>query len=89
MRPPSKTLKRRVPELPRWMVLDCSDVPQAAARVAAALGKVRDQPDPPTTAVIGDVVAVFGGTSIPQRDLVAGIAERDAEADVLARPRTS
>jgi hypothetical protein len=66
------------------MVLDRSDVPHAAARVAAALGKVRDQPDPPTTAVIGDVVAVLGGTSIPQRELVAGIAERDAEADVLA-----
>jgi superfamily I DNA/RNA helicase len=34
--------------------------------------------------VIGDVVEVLGGTSIPQRELVASIAERDAEADVLA-----
>ena len=38
------------PGLARWMALDKTDVPHAAARIRAALEKVRDEPDPPTDA---------------------------------------
>ena len=73
------------PDLPRWMALDKTDVAHAAARVKAALGKVRDQPDPPTAAMVEDLVDCLAGTSIPQQDLLAGLAEREAACDLLTR----
>ena len=75
----------RAPGLARWMAIDKTDVPHAAARIRAALQQVRDQPDPPTTEDVEDLVDCLAGTAIPQQHLVAWLAEREAACDLLTR----
>ena len=74
-----------LPDLPRWMVLDHTDLPYAASRVEAALRKLAEPTDPPTAADVDDLVDCLAGAAIPQRDLVAGLAEREAACDLLTR----
>ncbi|TKJ28325.1 NERD domain-containing protein [Blastococcus sp. CCUG 61487] len=73
------------PGLARWMALDVTDVPHAAARIRAALEKVRDEPDPPTTEDVEELVDCLAGTAIPQQHLLAELAEREAACDLLTR----
>jgi hypothetical protein len=73
------------PGLARWMAIDKTDVPHAAARVKAALQKVRDEPDPPTTDDVEALVDCLAGTAIPQQDLLAQLAEREAACDLLTQ----
>ncbi|MGY1690350.1 NERD domain-containing protein [Geodermatophilus sp. SYSU D01105] len=73
------------PGLARWMAIDKTDVPHAAARVRAALEQVRDEPDPPTAEDVADLVDCLAGTAIPQQHLVAWLAEREAACDLLTR----
>src|SRR3954449_8481295 len=73
------------PGLARWMALDKTDVPHAAARVRAALEKVRDEPDPPTAEDVDKLVDCLAGTAIPQQHLLAKLAEREAACDLLTR----
>ncbi|RBY91055.1 NERD domain-containing protein [Blastococcus sp. TF02A-30] len=73
------------PDLPRWMVLDKTDLPFAASRVEEALRKVVDQPDPPLPQDVDDLVDCLAGTTIPQQDLLADLAEREAACDLLTR----
>jgi hypothetical protein len=74
-----------VSDLPRWMVLDRTDLPYAASRVEAALRKLAEAPDPPTAADVDDLVDCLAGAAIPQRDLIAQLAEREAACDLLTR----
>src|SRR3954447_4455516 len=74
-----------LPDLPRWMVLDKSDLPFAASRVEAALRKLVDVPEPPTAADVEALVDCLAGAAIPQQDLVAELAEREAACDLLTR----
>jgi len=73
------------PGLARWMALDKTDVPHAASRIRAALEKVRDEPDPPTTDDVEALVDCLAGTAIPQQDLLAQLAEREAACDLLTK----
>jgi hypothetical protein len=73
------------PGLARWMTLDKTDVPHAAARIRAALEKVRDEPDPPTADDVEGLVDCLAGTAIPQRELLARLAEREAACDLLTQ----
>ncbi len=73
------------PSLARWMALDVTDVPHAAARIRAALQKVRDEPDPPTAADVEEMVDCLAGTAIPQQHLLADLAEREAACDLLTK----
>jgi hypothetical protein len=73
------------PGLARWMALDKTDLPHAAARIRAALEKVRDEPDPPTTEDIDELVDCLAGTAIPQQHLLAELAEREAACDLLTK----
>ncbi|MDP9460672.1 MAG: NERD domain-containing protein [Actinomycetota bacterium] len=73
------------PGLARWMAIDRTDVPHAAARIRAALQQVRDEPDPPTAEDVEDLVGCLVGTAIPQQHLVAWLAEREAACDLLTR----
>src|SRR4029453_11898796 len=73
------------PDLPRWMVLDKTDVPHAASRIEDALRRVVDQPDPPLPQDIDDLVDCLAGTAIPQQDLLADLNEREAACDLLTR----
>ena len=72
-------------DLPRWMVLDKTDVPYAASRIEDALRRVVDQPEPPLPQDVDDLVDCLAGTAIPQQDLVADLAEREAACDLLTR----
>jgi hypothetical protein len=74
-----------VPDLPRWMVLDKTDVPHAASRIEDALRRVVDQPDPPLPQDVDDLVDCLAGAAIPQQDLLAELAEREAASDLLTR----
>lgn len=73
------------PGLARWMAIDKADMPHAAARIKAALDKVRDEPSPPTAADVESLVDCLAGTAIPQQDLLAQLAEREAACDLLTR----
>jgi UvrD-like helicase C-terminal domain/AAA domain len=73
------------PDLPRWMVVDKTDLPFAASRIEEALRKVVDQPEPPLAQDIEELVDCLTGAAIPQRDLVAELAEREAACDLLTR----
>ena len=73
------------PDLPRWMVLDKTDVPHAASRIEDALRRVVDQPEPPLSQDVNDLVDCLAGTAIPQQDLLADLAEREAACDLLTR----
>ncbi|MCF6746210.1 nuclease [Blastococcus sp. KM273128] len=73
------------PGLARWMAIDTTDVPHAAARIRAALDKVRDEPDPPTAEDVEALVDCLAGTLIPQQHLLAQLAEREAACDLLTR----
>ena len=73
------------PGLARWMALDRTDVPHAAARIRAALEKVRDEPDPPTAEDVDELVDCLAGTAIPQQHLLAELAEREAACDLLTK----
>ncbi|MGY1840250.1 MULTISPECIES: NERD domain-containing protein [unclassified Modestobacter] len=75
----------RAPDLPRWMVVDQTDLPHAASRIETALRKLVDVPEPPTHADVDALVDCLAGAAIPQRDLVADLAEREAACDLLTR----
>ncbi len=71
------------PGLARWMAIDKTDVPHAAARIRAALDKVRDEPEAPTADDVEALVDCLAGTAIPQQHLLAQLAEREAACDLL------
>ncbi len=73
------------PDAPRWMVLDRTDLPQSAARIAAALRALEREAPTPTADEVDLVVECLMGVGIPQQDLVAGLHEREAECDLLTR----
>jgi hypothetical protein len=73
------------PDAPRWMVLDRTDLPQAAGRIASALRRLEDQPDPPSSHQVEQFVECLAGVGIPQQDLLAQLHEREAECDLLTR----
>jgi hypothetical protein len=73
------------PGVARWMVIDKTDVPHAAARIKAALDKVRDEPDAPTADDVEVLVDCLAGTAIPQQHLLAELAEREARCDLLTK----
>ncbi|MGY1620504.1 NERD domain-containing protein [Geodermatophilus sp. SYSU D00691] len=73
------------PGLARWMALDKSDVPHAAARIRSALEKVRDEPEPPLAEDIEELADCLAGTAIPQQHVVAELAEREAACDLLTQ----
>jgi hypothetical protein len=75
----------RAPDLPRWMVLDKTDLPYAATRIEEALRKVENQPDPPLAQDVEEFVDCLLATSIPQQDLIADLAEAEAACDLLTR----
>ena len=72
-------------DLPRWMVIDKTDLPVAASRIQDALRKAVDQPDPPLAQDIEELLDCLTGAAIPQRDLVAELNEREAACDLLTR----
>ncbi|NEK87621.1 ATP-binding domain-containing protein [Blastococcus saxobsidens] len=73
------------PGLARWMAIDSTDVAHAAARIRAALAKVRDEPDPPTADDVDVLVDCLAGAAIPQQHLLAELAEREAACDLLTK----
>ena len=73
------------PDAPRWMVLDRTDLPQAAARVASALRQVDSEIEPPTADDVEAFVECIAGVGISQQDLLAQLHEREAECDLLTR----
>jgi len=73
------------PGLARWMAIDKDDVPHAAARIRAALEKVRDEPQPPTTEDVEAMVDCLAGAAIPQQHLLAELSEREAACDLLTK----
>ncbi len=75
----------RAPGLARWMAIDVTDVPHAAARIRTALQTVRDEPDPPSARDVEDLVDCLAGAAIPQQHLLAELAEREAACDLLTR----
>jgi hypothetical protein len=76
-------------DLPRWMVMDKADLPHAASRIETALRKLVEVPDPPTAADVEALVDCLTGAAIPQQDLVANLAEREAACDLLTREQAS
>jgi hypothetical protein len=75
----------RAPDLPRWMVIDKTDLPFAASKIEDALRRLIDRPDPPLRQDIEELVDCLTGAAIPQRDLVAELGEREAACDLLTR----
>ena len=73
------------PDAPRWLVLDRTDLPQAAGRIAAALRRLEQDRPAPTAEEVDRLVECLQGVGIPQQDLIAALHEREAECDLLTR----
>jgi hypothetical protein len=73
------------PDAPRWMVLDSTDCATAAGRIASALRQLEHDTQPPSVEEVEQFVDCLVGVGIPQQDLAAGLAEREAECDLLTR----
>lgn len=76
-------------DAPRWMIIDRTDVPRAAARVNAALQQAEGQPAPPTQGDIDQLVDCLAGVMIPQRDLLADLAERESTCELLSKDQAN
>jgi hypothetical protein len=73
------------PDAPRWMVLDQSDLPDAAGWIASALRQLERDTEAPSAGDVDRLVECLAGVGIPQQDLVAGLREREAECDLLTQ----
>ncbi|WP_456598651.1 NERD domain-containing protein [Blastococcus sp. SYSU DS0616] len=73
------------PDAPRWMVLDRTDLPRAAARISSALRQYESDVEPPTAEDVEAFVDCLAGVGIPQQELLATLHEREAECDLLTR----
>jgi Nuclease-related domain/UvrD-like helicase C-terminal domain/AAA domain len=73
------------PDAPRWLVIDRSQTPSAAAQIASALRQVENQPEPPTDDDVEALVDCLAGTLIPQADLLAHLAEREDACELLTQ----
>ncbi|ROP45746.1 NERD domain-containing protein [Pseudokineococcus lusitanus] len=72
-------------DAPRWMVLDRTDLPWVAERVRDALDRARTDGVVPTAEDVELMVDVLEGPSVPQRDLVASLRERESFCDLLTK----
>jgi hypothetical protein len=73
------------PDAPRWALIDKSELSEAAGRIASALRRAENQPEPPTADDVELLVDCLVGTLIPQADLVAQLGEREAAVELLTR----
>ena len=73
------------PDAPRWALIDKSELPTAAGRIASALRGAEKQPDAPSQDDVDLLVDCLVGTLIPQADLVAQLGEREATVELLTR----
>lgn len=72
------------PDAPRWLVLDRTDMPQLAERIAAALRDAQGQPAPPHFDDVQLMLDCLAGTAIPQRDLLNRLHEREDTCELLS-----
>ena len=73
------------PDAPRWAVIDKAELAVSAGRIASALRRAENQPEPPTVEDVELLVDCLVGTLIPQADLVARLGEREAAVELLTR----
>ncbi|MCZ2804864.1 NERD domain-containing protein [Modestobacter sp. VKM Ac-2983] len=71
------------PDAPRWLVIDSTETAHAAGRISSALRRTEEEQDAPTPDDVELLVDCLAGTAIPQADLVADLAEREAACDLL------
>ncbi|MDQ3054984.1 MAG: AAA family ATPase [Actinomycetota bacterium] len=74
----------RAPDAPRWLVMDRTDTPHAADRIASALRQVQAQPPPPTKDDVDLIVDCVAGAAIAQRDLLTRLHEREDTCELLS-----
>jgi len=73
-----------LPDCPRWMVLDRADVAADPAALLAVLLEQQESENPPALAHdLLDVVEILTGRMRPQRDVLALMEHREAEANLL------
>lgn len=72
------------PDAPRWLVMDRTDTPHAADRIASALRLVQGQPPPPTHDDVARIVECVAGAAIPQRELLTRLREREDACELLS-----
>jgi len=76
-------------DAPRWMIIDRSEIQHTAARISAALRQAEGQPAPPSQNDIDQLVDCLAGVMIPQRDLLADLAERESTCDLLSKDQAN
>lgn len=74
----------QTPDAPRWLVLDRTDIPHLAERIASALHNAHEQPPPPTNDDVQLLLDCLAGTAIPQRDLLERLHEREDTCELLS-----
>ena len=72
------------PDAPRWMVMDRTDLPYLADRIASALRNVQGQPPAPTGKDVDLLLDCVAGAAIPQRDLLDRLLEREDTCELLS-----
>jgi len=73
-----------LPDCPRWMVLDRADVAADPAELLGLLLEQQENENPPALAHdLLDVVDILTGRMRPQRDVLALMEHREAEANLL------
>lgn len=72
------------PDAPRWLVLDRTDLPHVAERIASALRSGGAQPAPPTQADVRQLVDCLAGAAVPQRDLLMRLGEREDTFELIS-----
>ena len=73
-----------LPDCPRWMVLDRADVAADPAALLALLLEQQESENPPALAHdLLDAIEILTGRMRPQRDVLALMEHREAEANLL------
>jgi hypothetical protein len=72
-----------LPDCPRWMVIDRGQLDDVAGLIWDAIHAQDTATRPADPADIADLVEILGGRMLPQRDLLAEVAERERQVDLL------
>lgn len=73
----------QTPDCPRWLVMDRTDTPHAAERIVTALRQLGPQPEPPTQEDVRLIVECIAGATVPQRELLNRLHEREDTCELL------
>lgn len=76
-----------LPDLPRWMMLDRTDLQRLVPRLKEAFTRQQNENPAPDAADVALAWSLLGGRGLPQKSLLSELAEREDQVDLLTAPQ--